>query len=115
VSILLSGATRAALRDRFPLREIDRLRVKGRDEAVVVHQAMLDDERLDDVALARFADARAAYARCDFAVALAGFEAVLSAAPQDGPSRVFANRCRRFIDAPPPAGWDGTWPPAGSG
>jgi adenylate cyclase len=111
VSLLVSDATRRALTGTYPLRELDRLRVKGKGDAVAIHQVMVGPERLDVATLERFNGARLAYARRDWAAAIAGFEAVLAVYPDDGPARMLLARCGGFADAPPPLDWDGVWPP----
>ena len=67
---------------------------------------------VDAAALARaeaFAAALARYRARDFAGALAGFEAILSAASDDGPSKTYVERCRWLLDHPPDEPWDGVW------
>ncbi len=111
VSIIISEGTRAALRDHYPLRELDVVRVKGKDEAAAVHQLMVGDEQLDGESLASFSAARQLYARRDWAGAVAAFEALLCSYPQDGPSLMYIERCWALERDPPPAEWDGVWPP----
>jgi adenylate cyclase len=113
VSLLVSDATRRALTGTYPLRELDRLRVKGKGDAVTIHQVMVGPERLDVATLDAFHTARAAYARRDWNAAIEGFETVLATRPDDGPSRMYLARCRGFAAAPPEQGWDGVWPPRG--
>ena len=47
--------------------------------------------------------------RAFVAVALAAFEAILSEAPDDGPSKAYIERCRYFLEEPPGEDWDGVW------
>ncbi len=109
--LLISGATRAALRGDYPMREIDRLRVKGKGEAITIHQIMVGAERLDQAAITLFARARALYADRDWVAATDAFEQLLARYPHDGPSTMFTARCAEFLRAPPPPHWDGVWPP----
>jgi len=41
--------------------------------------------------------------------ALAKFKQALSVKPDDGPSKLYMERCEHFIDNPPPADWDGVF------
>ena len=41
--------------------------------------------------------------------AIAAFEAILQRWPDDGPSRVFLQRCRTYKIQPPPEDWDGSF------
>ncbi len=103
--VLVSGDTAARVDDAFVLRELDRVRVKGKTEAVVLCELMAPrpDEEAEALA-ARFAAALARYRGRDFAGAEAELEAL--AAAGDGPSRLYVERCRRYRAEPPPEGWD---------
>jgi adenylate cyclase len=46
-----------------------------------------------------------------FARAAEGFLAVLQRDPDDGPSRIFLDRCRRLQSAPPEPTWDAVFRP----
>jgi adenylate cyclase len=103
--VLVSGDTAARVADRFVLRELDRVRVKGKTEAVVLCELMAErsDPAAEDHA-ARFAAALARYRGRDFAAAEAAFAAL--AAEGDGPSRLYVERSRRHRAEPPPDDWD---------
>ncbi|MBD8527945.1 adenylate/guanylate cyclase domain-containing protein [Pseudomarimonas arenosa] len=111
VAVIVSEGTRAALQKDHPLRELDRVRVKGKLLAATVYQLMTESERLDEAALKLFADARGKYSTRDWQGAVLGFRELLSRFPEDGPSKVFIERCLAFQQNPPAADWDGVWPP----
>jgi adenylate cyclase len=50
-----------------------------------------------------------AYKRRDFKSAEVQFEAALALDPMDGPSRVYLERTKEYLVAPPPANWDGVY------
>lgn len=110
--ILVNGDTRTQAGEGFLFREIDSLRVAGRDEPVRVFELMGPraggDEGLPGLA-ACFEAALAGYRQGDWTAAEAGFRACLEMTPDDPPSRVFLQRIEDFRVAPPPAGWDGVW------
>lgn len=112
VAILLSEATVAALREAHPLRRIDRVRVKGKREAVDIHQLMLPAEQLPDPLLRRFDRALGRYLEGAFDAAVAEFAAILDRHPDDGPARRLHERCLHLARTPPRQ-WDGAWPPPG--
>jgi adenylate cyclase len=87
------------------------VRVKGKDQAATIHQLMVGAEQLDDEALQRFAAARQRYAQRDWGGAVSMFEDVLGRYPSDGPSLMYLERCWMLERSPPPAEWDGVWPP----
>jgi adenylate cyclase len=111
--ILVSQAVATAAGDGFVYREVDRVRVKGRAGATTVVEPFLRADMADPTFLERFEAARRRYLRREFREALAGFDAAAAARPGDPPSMVFAKRCRRYLEAPPPDDWDGVFAPEG--
>ncbi len=135
--ILLSEASAAALpQDDFLLRELDLIRVKGRQQPVTIFELLAavpagandqrpqqseipnlrsqsSDSRSDLADLqqlaTQFTAARALYQQRRWAEAKAAFEAILTHWPEDGPSKVFARRCESYLAAEPPADWDGVF------
>ncbi len=112
-SLLVTEFTRARMRDpaAYAMRAIDRVRVRGRAEAVTVYEVL---DALDDTARARraatgaaFAAAWEAYRRGDMAVAGRGFGEVLGRDPGDGAALLFRGRCERYAATGVPDGWDG--------
>lgn len=60
-------------------------------------------------ALVHFADGRKLYKLMKFAEARDAFALALKACPEDGPSKVYYQRCKYYIDNPPPEDWDGVF------
>ncbi len=56
-----------------------------------------------------FASGRKCYKLMQFDEGLVFFEKALAVDPKDGPSRVYAERCRDLIETPPPDDWDGVF------
>ncbi len=56
-----------------------------------------------------FAEGRELYKEKNFSEALKKFEAALLIDKNDGPSQVFVERCKKFMETPPPEGWDGVY------
>ncbi len=105
--ILASESTvRAAGRGDVAFRELDRVRVKGKKEAValfeIVGRRPLPPEI--EARLARFAEALALYRERRFEAAAEGFGAL--AAEDDPPSRILAERCRQLARHGAPADWE---------
>jgi adenylate cyclase len=106
--LMISQSTVDQLAGSVDVRELDLIAVKGKDKPVTVYEVL--DEKgktpAELLATARaFEAALAKYRAHDFAGALAGFEAL----PDDPPSQHYVERCRQFLDEPPPADWDGVW------
>ncbi len=68
---------------------------------------MISDEKRSVLRL--FAEGKESYNRSDFRTAESRFLQALEIDPEDGPSRVYLERCREFIENPPPQGWDGVY------
>ena len=60
-------------------------------------------------ALELFSEGRRRYKLMDFQGALQSFEQALGAEPSDGPSKIYAERCRHYLENPPPDDWDGVF------
>ena len=54
-----------------------------------------------------FAQGRRKYKLLDFQGARQLFAEALKIDPEDGPSKVYYNRCKDYIDNPPAEDWDG--------
>jgi len=115
VFILSSEATIRAAGSGFVTREIDKIRVMGKSEPVVVHEIVGREEKAPrrwKECMELFAKAREDYVAGDFAKAREGFLASLELEPFHGepgvkscPSKVFAARCEHLM-AHPPQNWD---------
>jgi adenylate cyclase len=117
--ILAGEATAHAAGPAFRFREVDLVRVKGKAQAVRVHELLC---RAGDAlpagreaALVAHAAALVAYRARRWAEALALLEDALRAWPEDGPSQAMARRCRAFLKAPPGEAWDGTFEQVAAG
>ena len=97
--ILASEATREACGGGFGFRPLARLRVKGREEAVSVHEliaAGVEPEWVDG-----FRAALVALDRGDRAAALRGFTSTLALRPGDEPSRRWIERLGQVPEGAP--------------
>ncbi|HEX2173403.1 MAG TPA: adenylate/guanylate cyclase domain-containing protein [Dehalococcoidia bacterium] len=111
-NIIISEFTEAVVRGQFATRPIDVVAVKGRSEPVAVFELMAvagglapDQERLIDV----YNQGYALYRERRWMDARQRFDQALAIDPTDGPSRLYADRCRDLEDDPPPVDWDGVY------
>ena len=107
IGILITEATQKEA--DIAVREIDLARVVGRKEAVRVFEPLAPGADVEMVRLLE--QGLAAYRSRAFAEAIKSFEEVLQRTPDDGPARVFRDRCRQFLSEPPPPDWDGVFDP----
>lgn len=109
-TVILSGDTAEALDGRFLLRELDLVRVKGKDHPVTIHELIgLNDEAASTPRriIQVFEQGLASYRELALDEAESTFRQVLSLYPGDGPSMLYLERIRGLREAPPCGNWDG--------
>ncbi len=103
--LLVGEETLQAIGDRMVWRRVDRVAVKGKSKGTLIGEIV--NER--PAWWTDYEAAWQAYESADWNRALHLFEQVKRPEGEDGPSRVLAERCRRFIERGVPADWTGTW------
>jgi adenylate cyclase len=114
--ILLSDTTYAAVEDPFLVfRELDLIRVKGKLQPVTLYELVAargtpegDAPDLEE-RLELFAQGRACYRERRWQDAQIVFERLLERWPEDGPARMYMNRCKEYLVAGPEENWDGVY------
>jgi adenylate cyclase len=109
--IVLSETTVRELQSPATLRELDLIRVRGKDRPVAVYESL--GYRAQEPGMASLlmlhAEGLNAYRARDWDMAERAFLAALELYPDDGPSSIYVDRCRLLRDTPPPGDWDGVW------
>lgn len=108
--ILISGATQEQTGERFAVRPLGGVQVKGKTQAVPIFELLGRRGDVVDAALRyaeRFGEAVAAFQRRNWTAALVGFEASLKERPADLAARHYAAAVRRFLITPPSGDWNG--------
>jgi adenylate cyclase len=103
VGILVGQATRSAVQD-VVFRQIDRIRVKGKDEAITVYEPLGE---VDAGELARWEEALRSYCAREWDGAEAGLLHLRSANPACGLYEVYLKKVQQLRRNPPPPDWDG--------
>jgi adenylate cyclase len=114
--ILLSDTTYAAVEDPLLVfRELDLIRVKGKSQPVTLYELVAargtpegDAPDLEQH-LEFFAQGRACYRERRWQDAQIVFEKLLERWPDDGPGRMYLNRCKEYLVAGPEENWDGVY------
>ena len=110
--IIISEATYLAVHtEKFVMRELDLIRVKGKLLPVTIYEilnAKLANEGGKEL-VKLFATGREAYKIRDWRAAKAAFEEALHRWPEDGPSKIFLARCEEYLKEGPEADWDGVY------
>ena len=111
--ILLSDFTVASLKAPALLREIDLLRVKGKDRPVAVFEALGHRAGENYAQLASIIELHeagiSAYRLRQWDKAQTAFARLLEIDPTDGPAKIYRDRVRLYAKKPPPDDWDGVW------
>lgn len=109
--IMISEFTHEQVKDRFITRELDLLRVVGKNKPVKVYELLGQKGLEPEVSnlLQQYDDGIRLYNARKFAEALTKFELILKDFPLDGPSKVYKQRCEILRDFPPKPDWDGVF------
>jgi adenylate cyclase len=109
VGVIICEATAAELDGTVALRELDTLRVRGRQQPAKLFQVLTGDPATHSPALAAYGQGREFLAARRWKEAVAAFEAAVAADPADQPSALMLERAQTLSKRPPPADWDGVW------
>jgi adenylate cyclase len=94
----------------FLYREVDIIRVKGKEQPVVIYElAGLRDQKDLQEKIEMYGRARAFYKRRDWRQAHGLFNQLLQRWPYDGPARILAHRCDEYLLEEPEPQWDGVY------
>jgi adenylate cyclase len=111
--ILIGENTARLVEDSFLMREVDQVRVKGRKQPVRIYELLGNSgdslSREMEESLNYFTAGLEAYRQQVWQEALDLFKRSLAILPEDGPSRIMAERCQIYKEAPPPTDWDGVF------
>ena len=111
--IVLSEFTYQLCSDRLIVRELDKIRVKGKHQAVKIYELIGDrttclDDNTQDF-LSYYHAGRAAYSIRNFPQALICFEAAKKIRPTDNAVNIHIQRCNKYLSQPPEESWSGVW------
>jgi class 3 adenylate cyclase len=110
--LLVNAMTREMAKDAYEFREIDSIRVVGKEEPEQIFELLGRRGEVPQPTLdlaERFARGLVAYRGQAWTEAEAAFRSCLELAPEDGPARVFLDRIPLLSDQSLPANWDGVW------
>jgi adenylate cyclase len=112
-SVLVSDSTVSQMKSALSWREIDLIRLTGTNKLISVFEPL---DCYPEVERAKLNRVRGAYQKGirlfrqrQWIEAPYYFEQVLARCPNDTPSQLYINRCRYYLDEPPPEDWDGVW------
>jgi len=108
--ILISEYTRGKIGDEFLLRRLDRVRVVGINTPLRLYELLaLNDSNLPEQeknAVEMWEQAIDLYEQKRFKEAFFTFKTLMEKNPDDKVAELYAERCRKFMESPPPETWD---------
>jgi adenylate cyclase len=109
--IIVSENTHALVKDSFVFRELDLVRVKGKERPIVIWGLVCAPDGAPGVAglIQRHSEALSLYRQGRFEEARDVFDSMLAEHPDDATSALYGARCQDYIDTPPPPDWDGVF------
>lgn len=111
--IIITESTLKSLKSTYRSREIDRMVVKGKTEAVNIYE-LLDfhtDKSFPNMmaAISCFKDGLELYKAGKFKDALKYFNQSWEMNPNDTCSKLYVDRCKKLMEFPPQQPWNGIW------
>lgn len=110
--IIASEETVRLAKEEIETRELDRVTVAGKSEAIRVFEVLAEAGRLDSQTkelVQAYQLALTAYREGRWEEAARAFQRCLEIRPEDGPSHLLLARIQDFRSHPPAGDWDGTW------
>ncbi len=109
---MLSEFTYELAKGDIEARELDSIRVVGKQEPIKIYEALGRKGETDDLIsliLPHFKEGLDHYKNWRWDKAIDSFERGLNLYKDDGPSLTYLNRCIAFKNQPPPSDWDGVF------
>jgi adenylate cyclase len=109
--LIISESTYEAVQNEMMVRELDLIRVKGKQKPVKIYEllGLLSDGQALRPKVERFHAALQVYRDGEWEQAIGMFGELLKDYPEDGPTRTFVQRCWDLIENPPEGEWDGVF------
>ena len=111
--IIISENTYLPCADKIWARELDYIKVKGKDKSVKIYELIgLQDQPIADDQkriIDHYQQARQHYLDRNFPMAMAEFGQVLSIDKDNKAASLHLQRCQHWLQNPPTDSWDGSW------
>ena len=98
--------------DSIDVRYLDVVRVVGKNEPVKIYQLLAKKNQLAgsmQEVLEHYEKGMNCYKNLNFKDAIMNFENALKLETEDGPCLTYVNRCKMYLEQPPPKDWDGVF------
>jgi adenylate cyclase len=109
---MISERTYELAKDHIEARELDVIRVVGKEKPVKIYELIdrkgqIQETKREVVKL--YEDGLKMYRKKEWQKAIELFRKALNQDPHDGPSLTYIERCKGYIQDPPPENWDGVY------
>lgn len=111
-NVMISESTYASVQGGFDVRELDVVRVKGKQMPVRVYELLARPGKLSKIGhdlMVPYNKGLALYRERKFTEAKSEFDKALLIYDEDGPSKTYIERCIALRDSRPPDNWDGVF------
>lgn len=110
-NIICSEFTYNAVSDSMCCRELDMVRVKGKELPVKIYELLgqKKDENKFKALIDNFEEGLMLYRASRWDEAIAAFQKALTVKPEDTASLLYIERCKNLKKNPPPSSWDGVF------
>ena len=110
--VIVSHDTYIHIKDRICCRMLDNVMVKGKKNPIVIYEVIdeipqVSEQDLEIIQLTETAFEK--YCRREFIPSISLYRSILERKPQDHLSTMFLERCRQYIQNPPPEDWNGAY------
>jgi len=108
--IIISESTAVQIQERYQLRKLDTVQVIGKDTPVMIYELLATLEEADSTwgdLTALYEAGLRHYTRRNWSRALTHFQDALVRCPGDQPSQLLIHRIEKYMQSPPPEGWQG--------
>ncbi len=109
--IIISQFTHAEVKDKFVTREVDQVKVKGKNEPVKIFELIAEGSTTKEInaMLLAFNQGYTEYQMKKFTEAISSFKKGLATVPNDPVCELYIERCEEYLVEPPPENWDGVF------
>lgn len=99
------------LQKEFVFRTLDKVKVKGKENAVTIYEVLHSTHPLikEDGALEVYEQSFQMYLEQNFEKAAANFRSLISKFPEDPSFNRMLEICQHYLEVPPPLDWDGSY------
>ncbi|MBI3755050.1 MAG: adenylate/guanylate cyclase domain-containing protein [Deltaproteobacteria bacterium] len=110
-AIIVNESTQKLAQNDFLFRELDLVRVKGKEKPVAIYELIdfLPADTAKTELASSFLDALNSYKNRSFEEARVKFSAILNKFHEDGPAKLYVQRCTDYLTSPPSPDWNGVY------